>query len=316
MAAHGSKRVILAALGGNALIAATKFAAAWYTGSAAMLSEAIHSLVDTGNQILLLHGMRQAAKPASSAHPFGHGLQLYFWAFVVAILIFGLGAGLSILEGIAKIRAPHPVTNAYVNYIVLGLGILFEGGVWLVALREFRKNKGARSLLSAVRGSKDPTVFTVLFEDTAALLGLIVALGGIALGQALELPVLDGVASLLIGIILAFTATFLAYECQSLLTGEGVDPVVRQSIRRIALAETGIIGVNELLTMHFGPQDVLVTLSLDFEDQLLAGRVEGIVSRIEERIKAAHPEVTRVFIEAQSFAAHRRARNAADATVR
>ncbi len=314
MAAHGSKIVVFAALAGNALIAATKFGAAWYTGSAAMLSEAIHSLVDTGNQILLLHGMRQAAKPATAAHPFGYGLRLYFWAFVVAVLIFGLGAGLSIIEGLEKIETPHPVTDAHVNYIVLGLAILFEGGVWLVALREFRTSKGGRSLLGAVHVSKDPTVFTVLFEDTAAVLGLIVAFGGIALGQALDLPVLDGIASLVIGIILAVTAGFLAYECQSLLTGEGVDPVVREAIRRTALAEAGVIGVNELLTMHFGPRDVLVTLSLDFEDQLLAGGVEGIVSRLEERIKTAHPEVTRVFIEAQSFAAHRRAKAASDAS--
>ncbi|PKU23481.1 cation diffusion facilitator family transporter [Telmatospirillum siberiense] len=307
MAAHGSKLVIFAALGGNALIAVTKFGAAWYTGSAAMLSEAIHSMVDTGNQILLLHGMRQAAKPPTPTHPFGHGLRLYFWAFVVAVLIFGLGAGLSILEGLEKIETPHAVTDAYVNYVVLGLGILFESSVWLIAFKEFRKSKGNRSLLGAVHGSKDPTVFTVLFEDTAAVLGLTVAFLGIALGQALDLPVLDGVASLIIGAILAVTAGFLAYECQSLLTGEGVDPMVRDSIRRIALAEAGVVGVNELLTMHFGPRDVLVTLSLDFEDSLLAGRVETIVSGMEERIKAAHPEVTRVFIEAQSFAAHRRA---------
>lgn len=305
MAAHGSKLVIFAALSGNALIAATKFGAAWYTGSAAMLSEAVHSLVDTGNQLLLLHGLRQAARPPSPSHPFGYGLRLYFWAFVVAILIFGLGAGLSILEGLEKIETPHAVTDAYVNYVVLGLGILFEGSVWLVALREFRRNKGSRTLLVAVRGSKDPTVFTVLFEDTAALLGLVVALVGIALGQALDMPVLDGVASLAIGLILAVTAGFLAYECQSLLTGEGVDPAVRDSIRRIALSEGGVILVNELLTMHFGPRDVLVTLSLDFDDSLLAGRVETIVSRLEERIKSAHPEVTRVFIEAQSLAGHR-----------
>ncbi len=312
MAAHGSKLVILAALGGNALIAATKFGAAWYTGSSAMLSEAVHSLVDTGNQILLLHGLRQAAKPATTVHPFGYGLQLYFWAFVVAVLIFGLGAGLSILEGVEKIETPHAITNPYVNYIVLSLAILFEGSVWVIALREFRKGKNERSLLGAVHRSKDPTVFTVLFEDTAAVLGLIVALVGIALGQLLDVPILDGVASLVIGFILAITAGFLAWECQSLLTGEGVDPQVREAIRRTALAETGVIGVNELLTMHFGPRDVLVTLSLDFDDDLLAGGVEGIVSRLEQRIKTAHPEVTRVFIEAQSFAAHRRAAETAE----
>src|SRR5215217_4705700 len=164
MAAQGSRTVIFAALGGNALIAATKFAAASYTGSSAMLSEAIHSVVDTGNQLLLLFGLRMSARPATPAHPFGYGLQLYFWAFVVAILIFGLGAGLSVYEGIRKILEPHEVERAWVNYIVLALGMIFEGAVWLVAFREFRKTKGDRSWIEAVRASKDPTVFTVLFE--------------------------------------------------------------------------------------------------------------------------------------------------------
>jgi len=312
MAGHASKIVIYAALAGNAAIAVTKFAAAAFTGSAAMMSEAIHSAVDTGNQLLLLHGLRRAARPATPQHPFGHGLQLYFWTFVVAILIFGLGAGLSVLEGIDRIRSPHPVADAWVNYLVLSVAILFESIVWVVAFREFRKSKGKRGFFDAVRRSKDPTVFTVLFEDTAALLGLITALIGIALGQAWDLPVLDGVASLVIGLILAVTAAFLAFECQSLLTGEGVDPEVRTDIRRIAMSEPGVVRLNEALTMHFGPQDVLVALSLDFDDAILAGRVEGTVTSIERRIKAAHPEVTRVFVEAQSFDAHRRFRQSDD----
>jgi cation diffusion facilitator family transporter len=307
MATHGSKTVIYAALGGNALIAVTKFGAAWFTGSSAMLSEGVHSLVDTGNQLLLLFGMKQAAKPATPEHPFGYGLRLYFWAFVVAILIFGLGAGLSIYEGIAKIREPHAMTNAWVNYLVLSLGLVFEGGVWIVAFRAFRKEKGDGSWLQAVRASKDPTVFTVLFEDSAAMLGLLAALGGIFLSQALAMPVLDGVASVIIGLILASTAAFLAFECQSLLTGEGVAPATRASIKAIASGSTGIDRVNELLTMHFGPNDVLVALSLDFDDLMSASEVEATVSTIERSVKASHPEVTRVFIEAQSFEAHRRA---------
>jgi len=222
-------------------------------------------------------------------------------------LIFGVGAGLSILEGLDKIETPHPVENAYINYAVLGCSIIFEVGVWIVALREFRQTKGSRNWFRAIHRSKDPTVFTVLFEDTAALLGLVVAMLGIALGQALDLPVLDGVASLVIGLVLAVTAAFLAYECQSLLTGEGVDPEVRASIRAAAIAEPGVIRLNELLTMHFGPQDVLVALSLDFDDRIPAGRVESAVTSIERRIKAAHPEVSRVFVEAQNFDAHRRA---------
>lgn len=200
------------------MIAVTKFVAASFTGSAAMLSEGIHSLMDTGNQILLLYGIRQSAKPAEEDHPFGHGLHLYFWAFVVAILIFGLGAGLSIVHGIEKIHEPEIVTDAWVNYLVLGLSILFEGNVWLMALKASRREKGAGSWIAAIKASKDPTMFTVLFEDSAALLGLFAALIGIMLSQALYMPVLDGVASVVIGVILAITAAFLAAECQTLLT--------------------------------------------------------------------------------------------------
>ena len=298
--------VIYAALAGNAVIAATKFAAGWFTGSSAMLSEAIHSTVDTGNQLLLLHGLRRSARPPSPDHPFGHGLQLYFWAFMVAILIFGLGAGLSILEGINKVRQPHVIENAWVNYAVLALALVFEGAVWIVAFREFRKTKGSRGWLDAFRSSKDPAVFTVLLEDTAAMFGLLTAMVGIASSQALDMPVLDGVASIAIGVILAGTAAFLAHECQSLLTGEGVAPEVRESIRRLASAQAGVVRLNEALTMHFGPRDVLVALSLDFDDGLPAGKVEVVVTEIERQIKAAHPEVTRVFVEAQSFDAHRR----------
>lgn len=307
MARSSSKTVIYAALAGNLLVAATKSAAAAYTGSAAMLSEAIHSAVDTGNQLLLLLGIRRAARPATAAHPFGYGLQLYFWTFVVAVLIFGVGAGVSILEGIDKIKTPHPIENAWVNYLVLSLALLFEGAVWLVALHAFRASKGGRGWLEAVRQSKDPTVFTVLFEDTAAMLGLLVALTGIWLSQALDMPMLDGIASLTIGVILAGTAAFLAWECQSLLTGEGASSEVQVGIWAIAMVETAVVRPNEVLTMHFGPQDVLVALSLDFDDQRTAAEVEQAVSRIERRIKAAHPEVTRVFVEAQDREAHTRA---------
>jgi len=306
MAANSSKTVIFAALAGNAAIAITKFVAAWFTGSSAMLSEGVHSLVDTGNQILLLYGIKQAAKPATPDHPFGYGLRLYFWAFVVAILIFGLGAGISIYQGIDKIQIPHPVESAWINYLVLTLGLVFEGGVWWVALRAFRKEKGSGSWIEAIRASKDPTIFTVLFEDSAALLGLLTAMLGIFLSQALEMPWLDGAASIVIGLILTVTAAFLAYECQSLLTGEGVRPAVRNNIRAIASSGEGVLRVNELLTMHFGPNDVLVAVSLDFSDGLRASGVEATVSALERAIKQTHPEVTRVFIEAQSFEAHRR----------
>jgi cation diffusion facilitator family transporter len=304
--AAGAKGVIYAALFGNGAIAVTKYAASVFTGSSAMLSEAIHSTVDTGNQVLLLFGLRRSGKKPSEEHPFGYGLQLYFWAFVVAIIIFGLGGGLSIWEGIEKIRNPHPIEHAWVNYIVLGLALLIEGGVWRVAFREFKKTKGRQTWIGAVRTSKDPMVFTVLFEDSAAMLGLGAALVGIFLAQTLDMPVLDGVASVIIGLILVVTASFLAYECQGLLTGEAVKPSIRRNLYEIAASADGVLCVNELLTMHFGPRNVLVAHSLDFRDDLAAGHVERTATWIEQRMKAAHPEVKRIFVEAQSRADHQR----------
>jgi cation diffusion facilitator family transporter len=304
MAHPTSKKVIYAALAGNLAISVIKFIAAFITGSSAMLSEGIHSLVDTGNQMLLLFGIKQSKKKPTPSHPFGYGLRLYFWTFIMAIMIFGLGAGVSIYEGVSKIIRPHPIQNATINYIIIGLAVLFEGYVWIVALKAFSKVKGDVGWIKAIRYSKDPTLFTVLFEDTAALLGLLVAFTGIGLSQLLDQPVLDGVASVVIGLILATTAAFLAFESQSLLTGEGASPQVRASITSIAKTQAGVERVNELLTMHFSPQDILVALSLDFENGLTAFQVEETVTSIERNIKAAHKEVTRVFIEAQSFEGH------------
>ena len=302
--AHESKTTIYAALAGNLAIAITKFGAAFWTGSAAMLSEAIHSTVDTGNQVLMLYGMRRSIRPATPAHPFGFGLELYFWTFVVAILIFGLGAGVSILEGIDKIRTPHPVENVFVNYVVLGLSFLFEGATWLVALRAFRAQDQSTDLLEAVQRSKDPTVFTVLLEDSAALTGLLIAGVGLACAEIFQLPRLDGVASVLIGLVLAGVAAFLAAECKGLMLGEAADPAVRAGLRGIAARSPGVHGVNEVLTMHFGPRDVLAAISLDFDDALPAEAAERATSSIEREIKAAFPQVRRIFVEVQSRAGH------------
>ncbi len=309
MAAHSSTKVIIAALVGNFAISVTKFAAGFFTGSSAMITEGVHSLVDTGNQLLLLYGLKKSARPADKSHPFGYGMELYFWAFLVAILVFALGAGISIYEGIQKTLSPHPVTNAYVNYLVLGVSIVFEFFVWRIAFREMMKTKGDRTLLNAVRESKDPTVFTVLFEDTAAMLGLITAFIGILLSQILDMPILDGIASIVIGLILAATALFLAYECKSLLTGESAMPETVDKIEAVLADEKSIMGTNELLTLHLGPQDVLVAVSLDFVNSLSAGEVEETVSRIEDRIVAVVPEAGRIFIEAQSLGRHRRHAN-------
>lgn len=310
MAASTSRNVIFAALAGNTAIAVTKFAAALFTGSAAMMSEAIHSAVDTGNQILLLIGLKRAARPANEAHPFGHGLQLYFYTFVVAIMIFGLGAVISILHGVERIRAPAPIDNPWVNYLVLGLAILFEGGSWWVALKAFNQDRAGRPLLLTVRESKDPTIFTVLFEDTAALTGLVIALVGVAASQAFQMPIIDGVASVAIGVVLAITAGFLAHESQSLLTGEAADPATRRGIAALAKAEAGVVGLNDIRTMHFGPTEILVALSLDFQDDLSAADVEATVARLEHAIRAAYPQAGRIYVEAQSLASHAAVRDA------
>jgi cation diffusion facilitator family transporter len=295
-----SKKVIYAALAGNALIAITKFIAAWVTGSSAMLSEGIHSVVDTGNQGLLLHGLARSKRPPSEEFPFGHGKEVYFWSFVVAILIFGLGAGVSAFEGIKHILSPQPMENPVVNYVVLGLALLFEGGSWTIAVKEFARAKGEVGYAEAVHRGKDPTVFVVLFEDSAAMLGLLVALAGVVLSQITGNPFYDGLAALLIGVILAGTAAWLAYETKGLLIGEAASRPVVQGIRRLAADSKSVEKVNEVLTMHMGPEFILVNLSLDFPDHLEAGEVERAIADLDRAIKAAYPFVKRVFMEAES----------------
>lgn len=309
MAASGSTKVVIAALVGNGLIAVTKFAASVYTGSSAMMSEGIHSVVDTCNQALLLYGIHRSNRPADKIHPFGYAREIYFWAFIVAVLIFAVGSGVSVYEGVHKLLNPTPVNDAFVNYIVLGVAFVFEAGAWWMALREFTRVKGALGYFEAVRRSKDPALFTVLFEDTAAMAGIVVAFTGIWLGQVTGLVWMDGAASIVIGVILAIVAALLAYECKGLLVGESASEEVVESIRTLIESHSADTTVNEFLTMQLGSDDVLVTISLDFSGSLSADDVERHVSEMESKIKTAHPEVKRVFIEAQSFAAHVRQQN-------
>ncbi|MEM7068096.1 MAG: cation diffusion facilitator family transporter [Pseudomonadota bacterium] len=303
--ASGSKKVIYAAMIGNGLIAIAKFVGATITGSSAMLSEGIHSLVDTGNQGLLLYGIARSKRPADDKHPFGYASEIYFWAFIVAILIFSLGAGISIYHGIEKIFHPHPVEDPFINYVILILAMIFEGVAWWIAFKEFSSVQGKKGLFEAVQESKDPTVFTVLFEDTAAMLGLIVALVGIWLSIYLEMPVLDGVASVLIGIILAGTALLLALETKGLLIGEAAAPEIVADIREIIAGQEAIEALNEIRTLHRGPNDVLLALSVDYRDDVLAGDVERSNTELELIIKERFPVVKRLFIEVQSAADHR-----------
>ena len=305
MASHSSKKAIYAALAGNTLIAVSKFWASAYTGSSTMFSEAIHSVVDTGNQWLLLYGLKSSKKPADASHPFGYGMEVYFWSFVVAILIFGLGAGISIYEGIDKIRHPEPVSDPWVNYLVIGVATLFESVALGVAVVEFKKTKGKLGWLQAIRRSKDPALFTVIFEDSAALLGLIVAGACLYLSEAFELPVMDGIGSVFIGLILAVTASLLAYECKGLLIGESADKELEAGVRQILQSETKILHVNEVLTLHFGPNDILLTISLDFVDKISSESIEKTISNLEYQIKNKFSAIKRVFIEVQSWRGHR-----------
>jgi cation diffusion facilitator family transporter len=296
-----SRTAIIAAVVGNLAIAITKFIAAAITGSSAMLSEGIHSLVDTGNGGLLLLGVKRSRRPANAEHPFGHGKEIYFWSLVVAILIFALGGGMSVYEGIIHIKDPHPITNPTVNYVVLGLAIIFEAASCYFAFKAFRKEMGNQRVFQTIRGSKDPTTFTVLFEDTAAMLGLLVALVGIFLGHQLNNPYFDGVASIVIGAILGGVAAFLAYESHSLLIGEGVSEEVLANIRSIVSSDPAVSEIREALTLHFGPTDVLLALNLRFNKEFTASEVAAVIANLENNIRARYPEINHIFIETDSL---------------
>ena len=299
MASHESRRVINAALIGNTLVAVTKFVAATITGSSAMLSEAVHTTADTGNELLLLYGMRRAARPPDADHPFGHGRELYFWSFVVALLVFALGSGVSLYEGVHHIQHPAPITKPAVNYVVLALALLFEGASWRVAFVAFRAAKGKVGYLEAVRQSKDPTTLTVLAEDTGAVLGILFAFAGTLAAQMLDRPVFDGVASLAIGVLLALIALGLARQTKSLLIGEPAHSKLASSIRAIAGRHAGVDRANGLFTVHIGPRQVVAALSVEFDDTLTAAQVESIVADIEEQVRGVHPEVVSLLVKPQ-----------------
>lgn len=303
--AAGSKKVILAALVGNGLISITKFVAATMTGSSAMMSEGVHSLVDTGNQVLLLYGLKAAKKPADENFPFGHGKEIYFWSFIVAILIFAIGAGISIYEGVHHILHPAEISDPTINYIVLTLAMIFEGFALAIATKEFNKARGKKGTLDAVRHGKDPTLFVVLFEDSAAMLGLIIAFIGIFLAQATGIAMFDGIASVLIGCILAVTAFWLSMETKGLLIGERANIEVVEGIKDILNNQDGVEKANEVLTLHMGPEFILANISLEFSDGLKTGQLENIISMLDKNIKDKFPIVKRVFIEAEDHSSNK-----------
>jgi cation diffusion facilitator family transporter len=298
-----SKKAVVAAIIGNLAIAVVKFIAAAMTGSSAMISEGIHSVVDTGNGGLLFYGLKRGARPADEQHPFGHGMEVYFWSLIVAVSIFGIGGGMSIYEGITHIQHPVKLQDPTINYIVLAVAMCFEMYSFSVAWRVFRKAKGRRRTLAAIHHGKDPSLFTVLFEDTAALLGLVVAFVGIFLSHRLEEPVIDGLTSVVIGGILVVAALWLAYESRSLLVGEAADPQMVAAIRDMVLEDESVTAVGPVLTMHLGPDDVLLNLEVTFTPGLPAEAIHAAVHRIEERIKGPHPQVSRIFIEVDALKA-------------
>jgi cation diffusion facilitator family transporter len=295
-----SKLAIYGAIAANVAIAVTKLVVAGITGSSAMLSEGIHSSVDTFNGMLLLVGIRLSQRPATPEHPFGHGKELYFWSLIVAVLIFGLGGGVSFYEGVQHIRHPQPLNDPTWNFVVLGVAALFESISFTIALRQFLRQAGDAPFWEAIHRSKDPTTYTVLAEDSAALVGLAIAALGIWLSHRLDMPVLDGAASLLIGVLLAAVATFLTWQSRDLLIGEGIRPETARAIRGMALAVPAVRDVGRILSMYMGPDDALVTMDLDFDEGTAVADAALAIAEVERQVRQRFPMIKRLFIESGS----------------
>ena len=296
-----STTAIVAAIVGNLAIAAIKFVAAAFTGSSAMISEAIHSLVDTGNGGLMLLGVHKSREPPDEDHPFGHGRELYFWTLIVAILIFAVGGGMSTYEGITHLSHPTLPGNTVWSYSVLGLAFVFEGTSWFFGWKAFSVEKGSKGVLQTIHESKDPTSFSVLLEDSAALLGLIFAFLGIFLGRQLDLPYLDGAASIVIGLLLCVVAILMVYESKGLLIGEGLDRETLKSLRAVVEADPAVERVQHLHTLYLGAHEVLLTIELRFRGTISALEVRESVARLKRKIRTQHPDVTRIFFGAETI---------------
>ena len=301
--AHSESRaVILAALLANLGIAGAKFVAAAVSGSSSMLTEGVHSVVDSTNQLLLLYGQHRAKRPPDALHPFGYGRELYFWSFVVAILIFAAGAGVSIYEGWRHVVRPEPLRSAMLSYVVLGVSFALEGWSWRTAMREFARGKGEAGWWRTMRDSKDPATLIVLFEDSAALAGLVAAAVGVALSHALDDPRVDGVASIAIGVMLGLVAALLAREAKGLLIGERADPALIARVRDTVARHPAVTAVNHVRTIHTGPETVFVAISADFEDEVTMGEAETLIKELEQALKAADPRLMSIYIRPEKAA--------------
>ena len=298
-----STRTLVVALLANLGIAASKFVAAAITGSSAMLTEGVHSVVDSVNQLLLMWGRRAAKRPPDRLHPFGYGRELYFWSFVVAVLVFSLGAGVSVYEGIIHILHPEPAVSPIIAYAVLLIAFALEGWSTVEAYRDFREAKGKLGWFEAVRQSKDPPGFIVLLENGAAMAGIVAAAIGLMLSQLTGNPFFDGAASVVIGVILGFTAALLAFESKGLLIGEAADPELVQSLHDLACGKSGVVGVGDVLTVHSSPDQITVMMNVDFRDDVPAGEVERIVCAVEDEARKRWPQVRRLFVRPMQGAA-------------
>jgi cation diffusion facilitator family transporter len=297
-----SNFVVYAALASNAAIAVVKFVAAAFTASSAMISEGIHSTVDTIDQALLLYGRHRSKKPPDQTHPFGHGSELYFWALIVAVVIFAAGGGMAIIEGLYRYFHPEPLKDPTWNYCVLGIAAVFELISWFIGTREFsRRMRPRESYWQAYRRSKDPTVYTVVFEDSAAIVGLVIAFFGIFFAQHYRIHWPEALASVLIGAVLVIVAALLTFEAKGLLVGESADPAVVQSIEQIVRTDPAIEQAGIPLTMQLGPRDVLLNVDVRFRSDLSADALTAAVDRLEWSIRQKHPEIRQIFIEAEAF---------------
>jgi cation diffusion facilitator family transporter len=299
---RSSTRVIYVAIAANIAIALTKYGAAAATGSPAMLAEAFHSSADSCNEFLLLLGIKRSERPPDELHPFGHGKELYFWSLVVAIVIFGLGAGFSLHDGISRLLHPQETTRPFWNFVVLAIAVLFEGYSWFVSGQQLlARRRPGQTLWRVIRASKDPTVFTIFLEDSAALAGIAIAALGIGLGQILHNPYCDPSASVLIGLLLVVVAVLLANESRELLLGERASLVQIQRVRELIQSDPSVEQVGEIFTMQLGPDEVLLAVALRFSPALRVRELELAIDRLEEKIRQEEPEIKRIFIEAESL---------------
>ena len=300
--ASSSKLALYGGIAANVAIAVSKFVAAYVTGSSAMLSEGIHSLVDTGNGGLLLFGIRQSQRPADAQHPFGHGKELYFWALIVAVLIFAIGGGMSFYEGIKHLHEPEPLTDPLWNYVVLGVSLLFEGSAAWLAIRALNENPSGGGFWHSLTTSRDPAVFASVLENVAAVVGLLVALLGVYFGHQLNNPYFDGSASIVIGVLLMGVAVLLVARTKALLVGEGATEALGQEIQALAARTPGVTQVRPPLTMYLGPADAVLALDIDFADDLSSTGVEQAIVAVQDAVRGQYPEFKRIFIEAKSLA--------------